>query len=248
VSMSHNQLEAEQEATSSLMELLEQAKKCRRLYERAHMALPEPLKRVLGMNGAGSHSIAPRFTPAPEQPSRPPEADSDWICIHVKDATPTSIALAILRTAKEPVRAKDIVSAVQEMLPDVRSGSIANIGSRLHGTLIRRTDDGWTLEKAESAGVIVDGFLWGPPGIFGKQEMAAHRRDAILHILQFFPTGLQTSQIIEELKKSSSWVRAPINKELVQDDMEILDEEKQVRRRGNSKKWELSPTDKKEGV
>jgi hypothetical protein len=244
--MSINQLDAEQEAISSLMEFLDHAKKCQRLYERAHMALPEPLKRVLGMNGAGGNSLAPRFTPAPESPSRPAEATSDWIPIRVEDATPTSIALAILRAAKEPIRAKDIVSAVQAVLPDVRSGSVANIGSRLHGTLLRRTNDGWTLEKPESAGVIADGFLWGPPTIFGKQELAAHRRDAIRHILSSFPAGLQTSQIIEELKKCASWVRAPINKELVQDDMEILGETGKVRRRGNSKKWELTPSDKKD--
>jgi hypothetical protein len=240
-----NQLDAEHEAISSLMELLEQAKKTQRLYERAHMSLPEPLKRMLGVNGASGNSALLRFIPAPENPSRPIEATADWICIHVKNATPTSIALALLRKAKEPIRARDIVSAVQAILPEVNSGTIANIGSRLHGTLLRRTDDGWTLEKPESAGVISDGFLWGPPTIFGKHELAAHRRDAIRHLLANFPAGLQTSQIIEELRRCGSWMRAPISKELVQDDIELLAKQEEIRRRGASKKWELLPTEMK---
>jgi hypothetical protein len=243
--MSINQLDAEHEAIGSLMELLEQAKKTQRLYERAHMSLPEPLKRMLGMNGTGTNSPSPRFMPEPQNPSRPIEAATDWIYIRVENATPTSIALALLRKSKEPIRARDMVSAVQAILPEVNSGTIANIGSRLHGTLLRRTDDGWTLEKPEAAGVIADGFLWGPPTIFGVHELAAHRRDAIRHLLANFPAGLQTSQIIEELRRCVSWMRAPISKELVQDDVEVLAKDGEIRRRGASKKWELMPNDMK---
>jgi hypothetical protein len=243
--MSATQLDGLKEAANSVVELIEQAERCKRLHERHGLALPEILKRILSVNGAGNHLIAPRFTPAPEYKARPAEAQPDWICIRLEDATPTSIALAHLRAAKGPVRAKDIVAAVQSVLSNVPSGSIANIGSRLDGKLIKRNDNGWTLNKPENAGVISDGLLWGRVEIFGKHEMAAHRRDAILHVLQFFPSGLQTSQIIEELKKCSSWVRATVNKELVQDDMEILSADGKVKRRGASKKWELSPTDQK---
>jgi hypothetical protein len=246
--MSINQLDGLREAADSVVALIEAAERCKRLHERNHLALPEVLKRILSVNGTGANLVASRFTAPPDYKTTPPEAQPDWICIHLEDATPTSIALAHLRAAKGPVRARDIVAAVQSVLPNVPSGSIANIGSRLHGKLIRRTEDGWTLDKPESAGVISDGFLWGPVTIFSKQEMAAHRRDAILHVLQQAPSGLQTSQVIEELKRCSSWVRATVNKELVQDDMEILSANNKVRRRGASKKWELSPADQKEGA
>ena len=76
-----------------------------------------------------------------------------------------------------------------DLLPNVPRGSISNIGTRLFGDLIEKTDDGWKLLKPERAGIIQDGMLWGPPVIFGKEELAAQRRDAILHVLKLFPSG-----------------------------------------------------------
>src|SRR5713226_8190263 len=140
--MTADQIGAEEESAQSLVELLAQAKKCRMLYERAHMALPEPLKRVLGMNSYGRAAVVRPQIPPLERPSRPPEAAENWISVDAKDATPTSIALAILRASREPDRAKDMVARVTEILSDVPGGSIANIGNRLHGSLIKRTEDG----------------------------------------------------------------------------------------------------------
>ncbi len=169
----------------------------------------------------------------------PPEAKSDWIYIQEKDATPTSVALAVLRTSKEPIRAKDIIARVTAILPNVVRGSINNIGSRLaESRLIDRTEEGWTLARPESAGIIHEGNLWGPREIFQKSELAAHRRDAIIHVLRNFDTGLQTRQLVEQLGRCS-WVHAPVNKDLLKADMEILSELGKVRRRGNSKKWEV---------
>jgi hypothetical protein len=96
------------------------------------------------------------------------------------------------------------------------------------------------LLKVEKAGLVRDGRLWAPPGVFAKPEMAAHRREAILHVLKHFPTGLQTVQIVEQLR-NCSWLHAPVNKDLLKLDMESLLEAKKVRRRGNTKKWELAP-------
>ena len=78
--------------------------------------------------------------PAPQKPPMPPGAKSDWIYIQEKDATPTSIALAILHGSKEPIRAKEMVEKVTAILPNVLRGSINNIGSRLkESRLIDRT-------------------------------------------------------------------------------------------------------------
>lgn len=243
--MNTDQISAEEEAVQSLMELLAHAKKCKGLYDRAHMALPEPLKRVLGMNmnGSGrSTGVRPQISPI-ERSSRPPEAAEDWIAIEAKEATPTGIVLAILRASKEPIRSRDVVARVTEILSETLGGSIANIGSRLEGKLIRRTHDGWTLINPEKAGVLHNGLLWGPMEVFGKAELAAHRREAIMHLLDAFPGGLQIVQITDQLR-GCSWVHAPTNKDLVKADMEILAKAGKVRRRGNSKKWEIAPEGK----
>ena len=81
------------------------------------------------------------------------------------------------------------------------------------------------------------GICGGPREIFQKSEIAGHRRDAILHVLSNFDSGLQTRQLVEQLGRCS-WVHAPVNKDLIKTDLEMLAELGKVRRRGNSKKWE----------
>ena len=204
--MSTDQINAEQQATQSLVRLLEMVRECEGLYVRARMSLPEPLKRLLAVNGTGDSVSGPPVIPAPQKPPMPTEAKSDWIYIQGKDAIPTSIALAILHKSKEPIRAKEIIERVTAVLPNVLRGSINNIGSRLAASKLRnRTPEGWSLAKTESAGILHEGYLWGPREIFQKTELAAHRRDAILHVLMNFDTGLQTRQIVEQLSRCS-WV------------------------------------------
>lgn len=248
--MNFDRINAEQEAVQSLIELYGHSKKCQQLYERAGMAIPEALQRFLGMNGnsqkAMGHARTTASIPAPTRPNEPDGAEPNWIWISVKDATTTGVVLAILRAVKEPLRYKDVVSRVVEVLPDVLTGSVANIGIRLEGTVVERTPEGWRLLDRSKAGIIRDGLLWGSPAIFSKQELAAHRRDAILHVLRFFPSGLQTVQIVEQLH-NCSWVQAPINKDLLKADLEVLADAKKVRRRGNTKKWEIMPDEKASG-
>lgn len=245
--MSIDQITAEQEALQSLVKLLEQARRCQMLYERAHMSFPEPLKRVLGMSSASgtmSQASSTNLTiPPPDPPPTPQIAKSDWIWIKREDATPTTVALAVLRGAKSPMRARDVVGQVTEILPNVPRGSVNNIGTRLSGTQIERTDEGWRLTNQDSGAVIFEGHLWGPPAIFHKVELAVHRRCAILHLLSFFPGGLQPRQILEQLRRCT-WVHAPVNKDLLKADLEILEKEKKIRKVGNSGKWELTKEQK----
>jgi len=229
---------AEHEAMRRMAAFLAEAREIQSLYERAHMTLPEPLRRLFGMNGVASQPTSSHIAP-PEKPPMPPEAEADWIYIEQSEATPTSIVLAVLRAAKGPVRAKDVVERVTAIAPTVMSGTISNIGTRLNGKVIERTEEGWRLLTPDAGGVVYKGNFWGSPAVFDKFELAAHRRLAILHILRAFRTGLQTVQILGELQKCNSWVRAPINKDLLKEDMEVLQEKGKVRRRGNSKKWEV---------
>jgi hypothetical protein len=244
--MDWTQIGAEREAIESLMVLYTQAEKCKELYEKAGMALPEALQRFLGMSESTAKSTSQKNPkvgiqiPSPERRNVPESADRDWISVDLKDASPTSVMLAILRQADVPMRARDVNAGVTEIFPDVLSGTIANAGTRLQGEgVIERGDEGWRLLRPEIAGVIHEGTLWGPASIFGKHESAAHRRYAIQHVLRQFSAGLQIVQIVEHLG-ACSWVHAPVNKDLLKADMAALSAEGKVRRRGNSKKWEIS--------
>jgi hypothetical protein len=242
--MSFDQISAEQEATQGLVKLLEQARRCQLLYERAQMAFPEPLKRLLSMNGTAATVTTAhpdRLTiPAPQAPPAPTGAKSDWLWIPQETATPTAITLAILKAAKAPLPAREVVAKVLDILPEVPRGSVNNIGTRLNGKQIYRTDNGWQLINPDGTGILHEGYLWGPREFFHKYELAVHRRAAILHVLSFFQGGLQPRQILDQLRKCS-WVHAPVNKDLLKADFEILDQDEKIRRVGNSGKWELAP-------
>lgn len=235
--MNYDLITAESEASKALVELIEQAKKCVQLHERARMTLPEPLKRMLGISTNGNKK-AVVSVPPPERPQIPIGAESDWVCIKAKDASPTSVALALLRTGT--LAAKDIVAGVKDILPDVSPGSIYNIGSRLDKKVLNKSEDGWELINPEMAPILQDGMIWAPAAIFSKQELAAHRREAVFHLIRTNHSGLQTSQIIDQVK-NCSWVHAPISKELVQDDVEYWVREGKIKRSGNTKKWVVKP-------
>ena len=154
------------------------------------------------------------------------------------EATPTSVVLAILQ--RDGVRAKDVADRVGVLLPEVSSGSVANIGSRLDKTgVIRRESGEWRLVNRDSTPVLYQGRLWGPEKVFGKTELASHRRDAIPHVLTEFKGGLQVLQILERLM-ACAWVHAPLNKDLLKEDVNALLNDKKIRRRGNTRKWELA--------
>ena len=238
--MSDDLFTAELEASRSLVELIEQAKKCQALYERAHMALPEPLRRVLGMSGGSGKNAAPSNIASPEKPPMPMEAAPDWIWIELAEATPNSIVTALLRMAKGPMRPREIIDRATDMLPEIPAGSLYNVGPRLEKQgVIRRGETGWELIQPESAGVIYKGHFWGPSSVFNKQELAAQRRAAVLHILGFHPTGLQIVQIVQQLRRCP-WVVAPINKDLLKEDIAFLASNGKIKRRGNTKNWCLS--------
>lgn len=228
------------EAYQKFAQVLADLESCKKLFESAGEPLPAQLREFFGtvprQNGrpfVTQVSIIP-----PHRANRPTEAKDDWISIALDDAMATNLVLAVLREAKGPVRAGEVVQMVTAINPNVTHGAVNNIGTRLGGKLIERTDLGWSLIDRSKAGIISDAYLWGPVEIFEKQELAAHRREAIIHILQCFPSGLQTVQLVEQLK-GCNWMRAPVSKDLVKADMEILQKEAKARRVGNSKKWEV---------
>src|SRR2546426_522059 len=172
----------------------------------------------------------------PPQLSRPSIAGADWLSVDIAQVTPTTVVPAVLRQQKGHSRLKDLQGLVLKILPNVSGGSVTNTLSRLRAAgIINRSDDGWFLVKPEAAAVLYDGRLWGPQGVFQKTEIASHRRDVILHVLERFPSGLQVLQVVEQLR-ACDWLHAPLNKDLVKDDMEALLKARKVRRRGRTKK------------
>jgi hypothetical protein len=244
-------IQTEAEAYESVSVVYAAARKCRELHERAGLPLPPRIQRLLdpapptaSVHSDGSHSAR---IPAPEHASVPREATADWISVPIEEGTATTVALAVLRGANgDPVRARDVSDRVIELLPQTTPGTIANSGTRLSndGT-IARTDEGWMLLKMEKAPILHDGMLWGPDSVFAREELAAYRRMAILHILKHYPKGLQVVQIVEQLN-ACEWVRATANKDMLKLDMQALMDAKKVRRVGNTRKWQLAPAERPE--
>jgi hypothetical protein len=238
-----DRLRAESEAAQSFIDFLNAAEACKEAYERASMALPEPLKRFLSVDSPSPYSTRSSFSvPAPKL-KRPPEAEDDWAGVDVRDCSPTALIPAILREG--PMSSRDAIHRAQELNPSTAKGSLYNAGTKLlKQEILDRTDDGlWHLRKPEAAGFIFEKRFWGNKTTMPMYELAAHRRDAILHILQHFEMGLEVVQLVEQLT-NCSWVIAPVNKDLLKADVQVLESEGKIRRRGNTRKWEIAPPGK----
>src|ERR1700734_3376927 len=199
--MTHN-LKAEMEAYRSLADLLEQADKVRGLFERAGSALPDALQRLVKSNGnARLHQLDAAFRPT----NAPPECEADWVWIDLKNAVAGTLALAVVRQTSESLTTREIHERVQKIpgMSDVLMGTIANAGTRaFENHIITRSDEGqWQLVEPAKAAVIHGEYLWGKPQVFQMQELAAHRRNAIVHLLRQNTVGLQISQIVVLLRK-----------------------------------------------
>src|SRR5205823_917855 len=115
-------------------------------------------------------------------------------------------------------------------------GSIANVGTRLAGTLLDRSEEGWTLTDPRRAPLLHEGFAWGPVEVFLSYEQAAHRRLAIAHLLGQRPEGLAAGAILAALK-GCWWLQVPINKDLVKLDLEALARTGRVVRQESTGWW-----------
>ncbi len=64
----------------------------------------------------------------------------------------------------------------------------------------------------------------------------------VLHVLKVFKGGLQILQIVDMLQHMGQCL-APVSKDLVKADMEVMQDEKKVKKQGNSGKWVLAQED-----
>jgi hypothetical protein len=241
--MAAEQLKAERLAYSMWSELLEQAEACASAFEKAAIAPPERLQRLLGdgneKNGAaGKEPQQYALIPPIRREHMPVAAQEDWISIPVKECGAQSITLAVLRAGDGPMRSRDVKNKVCDLLSSATDGVVSNVATRLKGSMIRMEKDGWSLIDGERAPILDHDFLWGPPEVFQKPEIAYHRREAIILLLERYPSGLEIVQLVDELRRLG-WVKAPINKDLLKEDVQRMLESGKIRRRGNTRKWEV---------
>lgn len=236
----------ESKAFSSLGALMQQAAECRSLFEAARLPLPEPLRRMLGdQSPEPSAPVAKMTLLPPEHPPRPAHWESSWIWLAVSSLTATSLVCGLLREAKAPLSPKEILAKCEEMGIDAVKGSIANIGTRLSAGAspkISRGNGAWALVDPSRAPVLHAGHAWGPPEIFDKQELAAHRRDGVIHLLKASDDGYQIVQITKILRQCD-WVHAPVTKDLIKVDLQMLQADGKAKRVGNSGKWRATHKD-----
>ncbi len=232
-------------ATESYLRLLKEAEESRRLHQRAGMPLPPPLLALFGAEGSTASQMSLGMSGPDIDSSRletkPEEASDEWISLRAEDASPTTVALAFLRSKNgHPIRARELSDLVTEILPNAASGSIYNLINRLESDgLITETPEGWRLNDKDNAAILSSGFLWAPPQRLSKQDLAAHRREAIIHLLHK-ERYLQVMEIVSRLR-AWKWVKAPINKDLLKADMAVLEEKGLARRIGDSRNWEAVP-------
>jgi len=236
----------ESKAIASLTALMEQAATCRSLFEAAGMALPDPLRRMLGDEAITKVPAQGVIVPPPPSPPRPPAWENDWIWLPISSLTPTTLVCALLRQAKAPLSPKQIMEGLGELGVDAVKGSVANIGTRLSTGAhpkIKRGTGTWSLVDPSTAPVLHDGSVWGPVASFDKQDVAAHRRIGVLHLLRTHPDGLQIMQITQMLR-NCEWMRAPLTKDLVKADLPVLQSEGHTKRvGGGSGKWRAYKND-----
>lgn len=230
-------------AFEAFARLMKEARECRALFEVAHLPLPEPLSRFLGEGVAVANARDAQsrtLLPPPEPPPRPPEWSEGWVWAPLHAMTPTGLVLGVLRGSPNPMTAREVVRAIADMgVEGINAGSIANIGTRLSASgVISRAAGAWSLAKRDEAPVLHEGYAWGPPSVFDKQEIAAYRRIGICHVLKAYPDGLQIVQITKMLEPCE-WLRAPCSKDLVKMDLKILSAQGIARRAGRWKKWRL---------
>jgi hypothetical protein len=196
---------------------------------------------MLGLNGTAA-AKTPTHIPSPDRPTPPSAATDEWIWIPVSNAQSQTLALAMMRKRGLPVKPKDLAVLVTEMLPDATMNGVYNLTKRLEGKVINKTSEGLELIDPTNVAILEGDVVWGHSSIFSTQELASHRRDAILHILKFFKSGLQIVQLVEELRKCP-WMKAPATKDLLRGDVDYLEGIGKIKRSGNSKKWILTDSD-----
>ncbi len=240
--MGNAPIQQELQALEALKRLFAEAKKVQELFKKAGMAPPPSIAGILG--GGSDDSPHGSKLGINSRVRRPNEVEDDSIAIPIKELQATSLVRGVLKGETSPIPTKSVLQRVQRLRPDVSVGTIYNVGARLDGKVIERSDAGWRLIYPNDAPLLRNEYAWGPASVFNnKQELAVHRRILICDLLRQSAAGLMVMQIVRQLETDSS-CQAPVTKDLVKVDMQALKDEGLIRRLGNSRKWTLKEAKK----
>jgi hypothetical protein len=237
----NDQYQTELRAYEAHRKLMEDAAAVRRLFEEAGMAVPPSLLRLFSEDGATRQRKPPSMSLRhPDSPAKPIECGADCIWIPLKDLYPQTVVLGILRRSDGFVPLADVLEGVSKICGDgINTGSIYNTGPRLEEQgLIERGEAGWRLLDKDKAPILTEDAAWGLARVFNKHEIAAHRRIALLHLLEASTDGLQIMQITRTLE-TWDFCRAPVDKDLIKGDIASLRKDKRIKQIGNTRKWTI---------
>lgn len=237
----NHKLPPDLEAFGALSEVVKETHRVGELFRRAQMDAPPTLKAMLRAIGEQTSSTTPhQATIQPHKPERPIEAKDDWLWVPAEEASVRTVVLAVLREGGRPLPAREIAPKVKALLKEVSEGTIANLGAQLEAKkIITRGKDGWRVDPLADAPVIFKGHVWSPAAMMQKYDLAAFRRNAILHLLRTRRDGLQVMQIFKELE-AADWLKdVPLNHFLIKEDIEVLAKTGKIRQIGNTGKWTI---------
>jgi hypothetical protein len=218
---------------------LESARRLWREFEKEGVQVPATLIRLLSdtNHNPTKRKIRRTVLRKPEEPEKPKQAGDDWLWLDAKEASLRTVVLAVLNEGN-PLPIKEVINKVKEILPNSNKGSIYNLGAQ--EDRIQKTDQGWTLRNDARAPVLYKNFVWGSPELLQKQDLAAFRRMAVRYLLETSPDGLQIMQVYRQLE-GSDWLKVPLSKDLIKEDLFLMRNEKKVRQLGGkSKKWTIN--------
>jgi hypothetical protein len=197
--------------------------------------VPLPFKPEEPAPVAQHAQIPPMPTPPP-----PPGVKKDWINVPIASLLPQTLTLGILRDSLgRPLPRKDLLARMAERGARVNDGSLANIGTRLSERhQIHRVDEGWLLVDESTAPILNGRYAWGDAAVFAVHELAARRREAVLHLLRVTGRAMKQNEIAAALR-GCSWLKTPVSKDLIKMDIGALVESGQVVKLEDEKGWAI---------
>ncbi|MFA6003069.1 MAG: hypothetical protein WC881_03280 [Elusimicrobiota bacterium] len=228
-----NGLSPEEETFQEFLAWMAMGRQIKAKFDAHGFQQPAALSGALGSGHAQASPKFVRISP-PARPESPPNAQIDWIWIPANRAMVRTVVLAILNEGKI-ITIKALINRVKNILPRSSAGTVYNIGAQLTGK-IEKGDNGWSLKKGELAPYLHKGNIWAPKELLQNQDLAESRRMAIYHLLGI-KTKLQLMEIFRELKDGADWLQSPLSKDLVKDDLKVMEKDNLVRQMGRSKRW-----------
>lgn len=158
------------------------------------------------------------------------------VCVKVQEASLRTLTLAVLEGSTVPMVAAEINRIVRSLRPSTPSNSVYNLLRHIGvNGLAYFAAGGWSIARGRSVVSFQGQYISGPPHHLMAQDLAANRREVVLFLLKQQP-GLRVMQITRCLS-GLAWLQAPVNKNLIQCDLEDLRKRELAIRLNPSKQW-----------